>query len=115
MTSTTSYRRGDVVLVPFPFTNQSAAKQRPAIVISSDAYNAAGDDLVIVAVTSAPVSTRPAEFALRHWRAAGLLKPSTTKGVLTTIHKRLVRRRLGRLVADDRREVDIRPRLILGV
>jgi mRNA interferase MazF len=28
---------GDVVLVPFPFTDQTAAKKRPAVVISSDA------------------------------------------------------------------------------
>lgn len=34
----TAYKRGDVVLVPFPFSNQTATKKRPAIIISSDAY-----------------------------------------------------------------------------
>lgn len=36
----TSYKFGDVVLVPFPFTDQTATKKRPAVVVSSDAYHA---------------------------------------------------------------------------
>ena len=30
---------GDVVLVPFPFTNQAASKKRPAVIVSNEAYN----------------------------------------------------------------------------
>jgi hypothetical protein len=43
---------GDVVLVPFPFTDQSGTKKRPAVVVSSDGYNASRRDIVIMAVTS---------------------------------------------------------------
>ncbi|MFT7722577.1 MAG: type II toxin-antitoxin system PemK/MazF family toxin [Roseateles sp.] len=43
---------GDVVLVPFPFTDQSGIKKRPAVVVSSAAYHARRRDLVILAVTS---------------------------------------------------------------
>ena len=35
MPSMTAYNFGDVILVPFPFTDQSQAKQRPAVVVSS--------------------------------------------------------------------------------
>jgi mRNA-degrading endonuclease toxin of MazEF toxin-antitoxin module len=35
----TTYKFGDVILVSFPFTDQSTSKKRPAIVISSDIYN----------------------------------------------------------------------------
>ena len=47
-----TYEFGEVVLVPFPFTNQSTQKQRPAAVISSRAYNATRLDLILIAVTS---------------------------------------------------------------
>ena len=43
---------GDVVLVSFPFTDQLGAKKRPAVIISSKAYNANRRDLVIMAITS---------------------------------------------------------------
>ena len=31
----TAYNFGDVILVPFPFTDQSQAKQRPAVVVTA--------------------------------------------------------------------------------
>ena len=46
------YEFGDIVLVRFPFTNQTASKQRPAVVVSNQAYNASRPDVVIMAVTS---------------------------------------------------------------
>jgi len=53
----TAYKRGDVVLVPFPFSNQTDAKKRPAVIISSDAYNNISSDIVIMAITSQPEKT----------------------------------------------------------
>ena len=38
----TDYNFGDIVLVPFPFTDQSTVKKRPAVIVSSDAYNRHG-------------------------------------------------------------------------
>lgn len=48
----TRFEYGDVVLVPFPFTDQSTSKKRPAVVVSSAAYNAERPDVIIIAVTS---------------------------------------------------------------
>jgi hypothetical protein len=41
MPNTTIYSFGDVVLVPFPFTNQTTTKKRPAVIVSSAEYNKA--------------------------------------------------------------------------
>ena len=99
----TGYEFGDVVLVPFPFTNQVSAKKRPAVVISSDAYHQQRPDLIIMAITS---QLKPAqtigEVMVQDWQGAGLLKPSVIKPVITTIECGLVINKLGQLKEDDR-------------
>jgi mRNA interferase MazF len=93
---------GDVVLVPFPFTDQTASKQRPAVVISTAAYNAARPDIILMAVTSQlRASAAFGEVWLGDWQAAGLLKPSAVKPVIATLEASLVIRQLGALVPDD--------------
>ena len=52
MPSTMAYRQGDIVLVSFPFTDLTSSKRRPALILSPDSFNAAGEDLVLAAVTS---------------------------------------------------------------
>lgn len=93
---------GEVVLVPFPFTDQSGAKKRPAVVVSSSAYNAGRRDLIIMAVTSQvrqPLSF--GEALLTDWQAVGLIKQSVLKPVFTTIEQGLVVRAMGALSAGD--------------
>lgn len=71
---------GDVVLVPFPFTDQSGAKKRPAVIVSSSGYNAGRRDLVIMAITSqvrTPLGF--GEALIADWQAAGLIKPSVAE------------------------------------
>jgi mRNA interferase MazF len=52
MPSTTRYKRGDIILVPFPFTDLSSSKRRPALVVSPENFNDRMQDLVVVAITS---------------------------------------------------------------
>lgn len=96
--------RGEVVLVPFPFTDQSGAKKQPAVVVSSDDYNASRPDCVIMAITS-QVRSQPGfgEALVADWQAAGLIKPSLLKPLFTTIEQSLVVRTLGSLSATDQR------------
>lgn len=115
MPPTIAYRFGDVVLVPFPFTDQSGSKRRPAVVVSSDAYAQHRRDLIIMAVTSQVSNARAfAEVTIREWRTAGLLKPSMTKPVVASIQKGLVRRKLGHLDQADCAAVRDALREILG-
>lgn len=103
MPTTTDYEFGDVVLVPFPFTDQTTTKKRPAVVISSDAYHRERPDVILMAVTSQTRSTSGVgEVAIQQWKEAGLLKPSILKPLLTTVEKGLVIRKLGKLVDQDR-------------
>ena len=96
---------GDVLLVPFPFTDQQGVKQRPAVVVSSSAYNVRRPDVLIMAITSVVRNPNAAlafgEASLTDWQAAGLIKPSVLKPVLTTIEQRLIIKQLGTLCAAD--------------
>lgn len=42
----------DLLLVPFPFSDQSGKKVRPVIVISDDEFNKSSEDVIVVGVTS---------------------------------------------------------------
>ena len=46
-----NYFRGDIVIVPFPFTDLSESKNRPAIVISNSKVNKK-PDVVLAQITS---------------------------------------------------------------
>jgi mRNA interferase MazF len=115
MPPTITYRFGDVVLVPFPFTDQTGSKKRPAIVVSSLTYHQRRRDLIIMAVTS---QIRPAaafgEVTLTEWQKAGLLQPSVTKPILATLERPLILRRLGQLQDVDRKALQYALGLILG-
>jgi mRNA interferase MazF len=102
MPNTTVYDFGDVILVPFPFTDQTATKKRPAIVVSSDDYNKARPDVILMAITG-HLSGYPriGEVVVSDWKEAGLLKASTIKPILTTLEKTLIIRALGRLTEPD--------------
>lgn len=93
---------GDVVLVPFPFTDQSGAKKRPAVVVSCDRYNSLRRDVVIMAITSqvrTPLGF--GESLIADWQTAGLIKPSMLKPVFATIEQALVVRTMGKFAAAD--------------
>lgn len=115
MPTTTGFEFGDVVLVPFPFTDHTTTKRRPAIIVSSYLYHRDRRDLILMAVTS---QKRPAggigEVAIRDWKSAGLLKPSVLKPLLATIERGLVLRKLGRLAKQDREALRRTLAAILG-
>lgn len=111
----TDYNFGDIVLVPFPFTDQSTVKKRPAVIVSSAAYNRQRPDVVIMAVTSQMRSTEYFGDALiNDWQAAGLLKPSVLKPIFATIEKGLILKKMGRISGLDRATLNTMLQTIFG-
>jgi mRNA interferase MazF len=93
-----AFQFGDVVLVPFPFTNQTALKQRPAVVVSSARYNLERPDVVLMAITSQlHAALSPGDIPVEQWKVSGLLKPSAIKPVIATVEQTLIIRQLGSL------------------
>jgi mRNA interferase MazF len=105
----TRFEPGDVVIVPFPFTDFSTVKQRPCVVLSSSHFNVSHPDVILAAVTS-QLERRIGEDDYRltekEWTAAGLPKPSMIRaGKIVTLDQRLVRRTLGQLPKHTYRKV----------
>jgi hypothetical protein len=72
-----AYQFGDGVLVPFPFTDQPATKQRPGVIVSSLAYHRTRRDLILMPITSQVRGGGEfGEVILEDWQSARLLKPS---------------------------------------
>ena len=93
-----SFEFGDIVLVPFPFTDQTASKRRPAVIVSKLTYNSTKPDVVVMPITSQlRPGVSPGEVWIDQWRAAGLLKPSVIKPVFATLEQSLIVRQLGKL------------------
>jgi len=112
-------QRGDVVLVPFPFTDLTTEKLRPAVVTSVDPQET---DVIIAFISSVP---SPAELSetdyLLHrdnpdFAKTGLKKTSTFRmRKLLTIERRKILRRLGSVSSAIQKELDIRLRHALGL
>jgi len=103
----TSYERGAVVLVPFPFSERPVTKKRPAVVVSSEAYHEASDDVIIAQITSKlAVRPRPGDHRVAAWQEAGLVTPSLVRVKLATLDSGLILRRLGTMPSPDMRAID---------
>ena len=112
----TVYKRGDILLVPFPFSDQTATKKRPAVVVSSNMYNDGSNDIVIMAVTSRiekPVGI--GECLIGDWEVAGLLMPSAIKAAISTIEQKLVLKKLGGLSLVDMSTMENALKKLLGL
>jgi mRNA interferase MazF len=111
----TACRRGDVVLVGFVFSEGSGKKLRPAVVISSPAYHRARQEVVVAAITSNVTRGLFGDHPIADWKGAGLLFPSVVTGVLRTIRRTMIARKLGSVAAPDREALARALRRSLGL
>lgn len=95
------YKKWDIILVPFPFTDLSTIKKRPALIISPDSYND-GLDFVIAFITSKiDAKERLGDYQIKYWQKANLPKPSMLRMKFATIDKRIIVKKLGSLTPKD--------------
>ena len=97
MQTSESLKAGDIVIVPFPFTDRLAERRRPALIVSSPTLNSTGM-IWVVMITAAKKSMMTDDFEIRDFVSAGLnskcfVRPAKIASLETT---RIVRR-AGRL------------------
>lgn len=101
-----SFERFQVVRVPFPFTDRTAVKHRPALVLSDGLrFNRPAGHSVMAMITSAANLPWPLDVPIDDLAAAGLPAPSKVRFKLFTLDDRLVRGELGTLAEPDRARV----------
>lgn len=71
-----SFRQGDVVRVPFPYTDRSTRQHRPALVVSHGEVGDGGGLLWVTMITSAENRRWRGDFEIKDLDAAGLPAPS---------------------------------------
>lgn len=91
-----SYKQRDIVLLPFPYTDLSSSKKRPAMVVSSNVFNSASGDVVCCLITTNPnedrftvkLSNSDVEDGVLHYES--ILKPYR----IFTVDKKIVLKKL---------------------
>ena len=99
-----NYKKWDIVLVPFPFTDLSAVKKRPALIISSNEYNEYQDVVVAFVTSNLATQQRMGDYKIREWEKSNLPKPSMIRMKFATIDKSIILKTLGRLPEKDSNE-----------
>ena len=114
---TAAVARGDIILIPFPFTDLSGRKVRPAVVV-----NVVGDDVLVAFISSVVPPMPPASTDLlipaNHpdFVATGLKTTSLIKlAKLVCLHQSLIVRKLGHLSGAFQREADVRLARAVGL
>jgi mRNA interferase MazF len=107
-----SFSKNDVILVRYPFSDLSASKVRPAVVVSAPHES---QDLIIVPLTSRTSSLLAGEFPLTGWRASGLNVSTAVKRGLYTVHEVLIIKTVGRLIQSDAEQLERSLREWLGL
>ncbi len=98
----TVFSPGDVILLSYPFGEGAGVRKRPALVISSSAFNQETGELVVAQITSrVSAPARAGDYAIAEWREAKLPRPALVRARLATLARSLVLRRLGSLSEAD--------------
>jgi mRNA interferase MazF len=111
----TACRRGDVVLVGFVFSDESGKKLRPALVISSSAYNRGRREVIVAAITSNLRRRLIGDHLIVDWKEAGLLFPSVATGIVRTVTRGVIDRKLGVMGTADMAAIDRGLRLSMAL
>ena len=109
----TSFRKWDVVLLTYPFSDLSATKVRPAVVVSPDSENGVLEDGVFILITSNTSRHSPHDLVIDsahpEFAVTGLLKESAIRvNKVWTLSGKLVARKLGQLGPSLRRDLSHR-------
>ncbi|MEX8549095.1 MAG: type II toxin-antitoxin system PemK/MazF family toxin [Mucilaginibacter sp.] len=69
------FKQGDIVLLPFPFTDQQGSKVRPGIVVSNSLVNQISKDVIIIQLTTQNIKDRTLAVEINNNHVSIAFKP----------------------------------------
>jgi mRNA interferase MazF len=100
------YKPFDVVVVPFPFTDSSKAKRRPALVLSQATdFGKIIEHTILAMITSQKNEPWPLDVVIKNKKLSGLAAPSVVRMKLFTLDNRFILRKIGNLSKSDQTQV----------
>ena len=100
------YEPFDVVVVPFPFTDSSKAKRRPALVLSQTTdFGKIIEHTILAMITSQKNEPWPLDIFIKNKKPSGLAAPSVVRMKLFTLDDRFILRKIGHLSKADQSRV----------
>jgi mRNA interferase MazF len=111
-------KKGTIVLIPFPFTDLSANKVRPAVVVSD---NLKGDDVIVVFISSKKIKRAllldvKISSSSKAFAQTGLKTDSVVKvGKIATLDKKIIIGELGSMNKGTMREINKKIKILFGL
>jgi len=97
--------QGEIYLVPIPFSDLSATKRRPVLILSHDEYNRSHPDCLVMAITSRIDPDNRYGVIFSRQDVAGDLPRESQLRVdkVYSVHQRILIKRFGSLVPEKHR------------
>lgn len=115
-----NYKRGDIVIVPFPFVRdngEQVQKARPAMVISNHRITRRYSDKILAGITSrVPDKLSEIEVPLEPNKDTGLVKQSILRlDYLMTVPDSIISRKIGSVGSEKVNTINEKLALSLGI
>ena len=110
-------KKGKIVLIPFPFTDLSASKVRPAVIVSGFAQ---GEDIIAAFISSVKSKIQKTDIVLnsydKDFSKTGLKADSVIKiGKIATLDKKIILGEMGEISIDTEKEINKKIKILFGL
>ena len=108
------YKQFEVVVVPFPFTDTSGTKKRPALIMS-DASKLTISKSICAMITTLEHRSWPLDTVIKELEETGLNVPSMIRFKLFTLDNNLIIKKIGSLSRYDRTVITTRMKKVFNL
>ncbi len=115
--SSSSFRKGKIVLTELPYSDETGSKLRPALVVSSDAYNQSSPDVILAKITGSGYGS-PFELPLNAsmLKSGELNKPSFIDlGNIRAVDKKMILRDIASVDEKTLKACDEKIKKVFGI